>query len=419
MNSIRKTYQWIGRVPSMLYEPELPGDKAKICIILMHAESNYFEFHPALALSERGYRVLVANNSDPTKPLDHGIEDLAAAVKWAKEYPGVEKLVLLGHSGGATLVSAYESIAENGLQIFQGPEKIIAISDVGWCVAADAVMFLDSNLGNGCMSLLSLDPAIIDERNGQLRDPELDMFLPANGFDPEGCHYSESFIRKFLEAQSDRMERLIRHCQERVDRIDRGKGYFADDEPLALPGASQIGPNNKMFPQLPETFSHTAEAWNVIHPDGSMSRQIVPCLRKFRPGINSGSQLNFGGLVTTVKGFLRSSAVHSDRDLLGYDESFIYGVDWDSSYCVTTGNVAGIHVPMLIMGMTGSYEYIAAEHIYRRAVRCTDKTMAFVEGASHNFVPQKNIEAYPGEFGDTVKNCFDYADRWLTAKFQL
>lgn len=69
------------------------------------------------------------------------------------------------------------------------------------------------------------------------------------------------------------------------------------------------------------------------------------------------------------------------------------------------------------LGMTGSYEFLAAEQIYEN-IKSENKTMAFVEGASHNFVPQEDAENYPGQFGDTVKICFDYVANWLCqAKF--
>jgi hypothetical protein len=71
---------------------------------------------------------------------------------------------------------------------------------------------------------------------------------------------------------------------------------------------------------------------------------------------------------------------------------------------------------MLIMGLTGGYEFLAAEVIYERATATTDKTIAFVEGATHNFEPETATEAYPGQYGDTVSTCFDYVTRWILEK---
>ncbi len=420
-SEIKRTYvkigERMGKVPAMIYEPRLLNEKSRIAVVVMHSDGDYFEFSPTIALAERGYRVFAAHFEDPSIPLDEKVEELALVFNFAKNYNGIEKVLILGHSGGATLMSAYQSIAENGRSVFQGDEKIIRLKDGPVFAPADGVLFLDSNFGNGAMSLLSLDPSIIDETDGVKRDPELDLTNPANGFDPAGCHYEDAFIKKYLKAQGDRMNRLIRYAQERVALVDAGKGRFADDEPMIVPGGTQIAPMNKLFPQMPKFFSHTEKEWELIHKDGSITTQIVPCVRDARPAMETASKYRMGSLISTVKTFLKSSAVVALPEF-GYDETTLYGVDWDSSYCVTTGNVAHIAKPMLLMGMTGSYEYIAAEHMYNRAVKCQDKTLAFVEGASHNFVANEATGGIHGnDWGDTVKTCFDYADRWIEARF--
>jgi hypothetical protein len=71
---------------------------------------------------------------------------------------------------------------------------------------------------------------------------------------------------------------------------------------------------------------------------------------------------------------------------------------------------------MLIMGMSGGYEFLAAEVIYEKAQKTTDKTIAFVEGATHNFVPEEATEQFPGQYGDTVGNCFDFVAKWIVEK---
>ena len=76
----------------------------------------------------------------------------------------------------------------------------------------------------------------------------------------------------------------------------------------------------------------------------------------------------------------------------------------------------GVSGPLLVMGMTGGYEFIAAEIIYENTKKIADKTIAFVEGATHVFSTAKDSEEYPGQFGDTVKTTFDYVDKWLSKK---
>jgi hypothetical protein len=92
----------------------------------------------------------------------------------------------------------------------------------------------------------------------------------------------------------------------------------------------------------------------------------------------------------------------------------MYGIDWLSSYNCTPGNMMGVSAPLLVMGMTGGYEFLAAEIIYENARKITDKTIAFVEGATHGFFTAKDCEEYPRHFGDTTKTLFDYVDKWLS-----
>ncbi len=119
-----------------------------------------------------------------------------------------------------------------------------------------------------------------------------------------------------------------------------------------------------------------------------------------------------GALNTTVRGFLTNSAVRVSDDF-GYDESTVRGVDWTSTYSSPPGNVKNIRVPLLVMGMTAGWEYLAAETIHENAASA-DKTLAFVEGATHGFTPCKPCEKAPGQFGDTAKTLYDYVDGWLS-----
>lgn len=398
------------RIPCLIYEPPEKSEKSEIAVILMHSDDDYSDFIPAPELSKRGYPVFTAHFPNASVTLDEKLEGLHSVVKLAKGQPGIKKILLLGHSGGATLMTAYQAAAEKGLSLFRKDSLLIPLKEMEELTPADAVMLLDANFGNGVMSLLSLDPAVTDETSGLKRDPSLDMLNPENYTRDEEGHISfkEAFLKKALKAQADRMNRLIAFAQDRLTLIEGGKGYYADDEPMVIPGGAQVAFCNKYFPQMTRYFSHTSERRQLLHADGSLTKEIVPCLREARGMMDATSRLHGGGRMTTVKTFLSSMAVRALPDY-HFDETTLYGVDWQSSYCVTVGNAGYIRVPMLLMGMTGSYEYIAAEHVFRMAENCPDKEIAFVEGAGHNFTP------IPGQ-KSCVKACFDFVDRWIERK---
>ncbi len=414
IKEIKDTYINLGwQHSAVLYEPVQAGAYASTGIVLMHSDSDYLGFIPAPELAKRGFTVLASNVVKSCEPLDQKILDVKRAVEYLKEKDGITKVVLLGHSGGATLMTAYQAVAENGAQIFQDEQKIIKISDIGEVPAADALLLLDSNWGNGVMTLLSIEPSISDNTSSRNLKPGFDLFDPKNGYDPEGSTYSTEFISNYQKAQEKRNNELINLALERLKKLEKNDGDFEDDEPFVVAGAAQFAPNNKMFPQDIRLLSHTIHEYPLIHADGSATTEVIYSRRKPHFNKNMVTVNEMGTSVSTVKTYLTNCAVRA-KDF-HYDESRIYGIDWDSAYCCTPGNVKYISVPILIMGMTGSYEFLAAEQIYENA-KSTDKMIAFIEGASHNFTPQEDAESYPGEFGDTVRNLFDYVAGWLCAR---
>ena len=218
----------------------------------------------------------------------------------------------------------------------------------------------------------------------------------------------------FRSAVGKRENQLIKTALDRLAVINAGKSHYADDEPFIVPGASYNAGNNKFFTEDIKLMSHTHEAWPLLRPDGSIVTQIVYSVRVPEDTTSLTPSLEKGALKTTVRTFLSSFAIRVNDDY-GYDEDSVHGVDWTSSYSSPPGNVEGIAVPLLTMGMTGHYEYLAAETIYKNA-KSPDKTLVFVEGASHGYTTCTKCEKYPGQYGDTMKTIYDYVDGWLSKK---
>lgn len=409
--SIRSTPIDLGqRRVGMLYEPSEPVERSRIAVV-----TNYITLMKGQGqLAKRGYPTLVMPERQHVNDPDEILSDMSDAVDYMKQYPGVKKVVALSWSGGCTHLSAYQNIAENGVQTFQKSDMIIKYSDMGELTPVDGIILLDSNWGNGSMTLLSLDPAVISEKSGKLRNPELDLFNPDNGFSPDGSTYSDEFIRKFQKGQGERMNRLIDYAMERMEMIAAGKGDYEDDEPLIIPGGEQMAPYNKLFPQDIRLLSRTQEAHTLLHADGSETKEVVNSVRLPRGGSNRTGFYNETARVTSVKAFLKTCAVRVNPDF-GYTEDTMRGIDWDTSYTCTPGNIKGVACPTLVMGMTGGYEFLVAETLNRNS-KSKDKTIAFVEGATHMFTPNKEAESFPGQFGDTVKTMLDYIDKWLAEK---
>lgn len=416
MNIKSKFIEITPRVPGVLYEPEKKEDKSKIGILIMHSDENYLAFPTGYEMAQRGYHVLCANVKSKEgmfwSQMDK-MEDVRDAIIAFKNMNGIRTIILMGHSGGGTLMSAYQNLAENGVSNFQNEDKIFPypIGELDY-PKADGIMLLDSNWGNAAMQLFSLDPAVINEFSGKEINPRIDLFNPINGFDPKGSVFNEEFIRKFQMAQGKRNNDILKYALERLEAIEKGRGNYEDDEPFIIPGAAQGFRNNKLFAQDIRLMSHTQDQHKLLHAKGYISYEVVNSVRHPENPISFTGNLHEGARIMTVKNYLSSYAVRV-KENYGYDEDSVWGIDWDSTYNCPPGNVQKIRVPTLVMGMTAGWEYLASETIFNMS-GSEDKDIAFVEGATHKFTPAKECELVPGQYGDTMETIHNYIDDWLS-----
>ncbi len=406
---IRDTFVMLARnFRCILYEPVLPVKKSEIGIICIHSDEDYSTFPIGGEMARRGYRTLCGQVSKPNGTLDQKMLDIKKAVNFMRGYPGIKTVILMGHSGGATLMSAYQAAAEKGVEVFQTETMLVKCSLYENLPQADGFLMLDSNWGNGAMTLLSIDPAVTEEGSGRNLNPELDSFAPENGYNPNGSHYDDSFLKKFYAAQADRNRNIVETALERLDAIEHGEGSYTDDEPFVVAGAAQFGSCNKLIPEDVRLTSHTKEAYPLLHEDGSVTTEIIHSVRRPAGG-HPVTQDIFACAITTVRSYLTNRAVLTDENYM-VKEDGVEGILWDNTYNCPPGNIKNITVPLLVMGMTGSYEYLAAETIYHNSPSA-DKSIAFVEGAGHTF-DNRGRE----EYGDTQKLAFDYVDEWLATE---
>ena len=192
-----------------------------------------------------------------------------------------------------------------------------------------------------------------------------------------------------------------------------GRGLYTDDEPMIIPGAALFGFNNKLFPQDIRLLSRTQQARTLVHKGGRITQEVVRTVRRPKHLQSTTGLLRRGAMHTSVKKFLDSWAVQTDEGYR-FDDRQVFGVLWDSSYCCTPGNVTGVTVPTLVLGMTANWEFSAVETIWS-CCAAADKECAFIEGADHDFNTDKTCERYEGEFGNTMETTYDYVDQWLSA----
>ena len=403
------------RVPGVMYEPEGPAGKApRPAILVMHSDEDYLTCPTGEEMAKRGIPVLCANVmgkegmffSQPEK-----LKAVRAAMGYLRGREDIGKIYLFGHSGGASLMTAYQAVAENGPEIFRAESYLFPHPDVGELPPADGLILPDANWGNAVMQLFSLDPAVTDEESGMQLDPRYNLFEEKNGFSEAGSSFPAAFVESFLRKQGERNNRIVDSALERYRRIREGKGRYSDDEPLVIPGANQGFFNNKLYAQDIRLMSHTRQPRLLVHGDSSVTMEIVRSLRGPENPRSWTHSLAEGGRIMTVVNYLSSYAVRTLPDY-GYGEDGVRGIDWHSTYASPVGNVEYIRVPTLVLGMTAGWEFLASETIYEHSASGS-KELAFIEGATHKFAPDRSREKYPGQFGDTMKTLHDYILEWL------
>lgn len=404
-----------------LYRPSNPGPRANVAIFVMHAEQDYINFVACTELYKRGYTVLCANNnaSKSGKMTDLAFEDMlqnaGSGISYLRNQTYIDKVVALGHSGGGAMLWAYQNIAENGVSACNGPEKLYPCSDdLANLPAADGFISVDANYGLSTMTFLSVNPAIMDENSGMKINASLSLYNPANGYMSNGANYSTFFRKAYQSGVVTRWNRIIDHALSRSKAIAAGNGLYADDEPLTIPDANYVGMNNKFFAEDTRFLAHTTHAWPLLHKGGTNSTQVVHSVRVPTAIGSFASKFYDGAIKSSINRFLETLAIRVN-DNFEYLPDGLKGIEWNSSQTAPISSAPGVSVPILAMGMTGHWEYLNAEKIYLNS-GSRDKSIVFVEGASHTINVCTECESYPGQYGDTVKTCFDHMDQWLRQK---
>jgi hypothetical protein len=192
------------------------GTAPATAFIATHYNVDFSEHYLAAYLAERGYGFLGWNTrfrgNEANFLLDHALADIGVGVRWLRERAGAQRVVLLGNSGGGSLMAAYQSQAvEPNVTPVTGMRPLAAIEDLP---AGDAFVALAAHSGRPEVLTNWMDPSVTDERDPVSADPALDPFNPGNG-----PPYSADFQRRYRQAQRARNERITDWALSRLDAL--------------------------------------------------------------------------------------------------------------------------------------------------------------------------------------------------------
>jgi len=405
----------LGRVSAALYKPD-SGPAPHIGFLVAHRSGNNLNNVACRELSKRGFAVLCFNtryiNNDTIAEAETVALDVKTAVDYARTIPGITKVILLGHSGGSPLMSFYQAVAENGVSYCQGPNKLVQCgNELAGMKPADGLLFAEGHAGDGLQTLRGINPSlsIVD---GKVKiDPSLDPYDPKNGYNPNGASkFSKEFRDRYYAAQSRVMNEQIARVQALAARIKKGEHIYPDDDLILVPFAKQEGAArlDLLDPSVPETMS-TRRPQKLLKNDGSIVTQIVKSMEPPHPEMAKLNRTFDDGVkVQTLRSYLSTNAVKST--------SSIDGIDHCSTNSSAVCAVQSIKVPTLITAM-GAYHLLRDEELMYDRSAAADKDYIVIEGAELNYTACKECEASPGQYGNSLKNLFDYIAKWANARF--
>ncbi len=192
------------------------GEKPKVAFIATHYNVDFSEHYPAEYMARRGYGYLGWNTrfrgNEAFFMLEHALIDIGAGVRWLKEQAGVEQVVIVGNSGGGSLMGAYQSQATSpNISATRGTRLPDAVMDLPAC---DYYVSLNAHAGRPEVLTAWMDPAITDETDPTTTDPTLSMYSPENG-----PPYSEDFIVRYRAAQEARNHRITDWAVSELQRL--------------------------------------------------------------------------------------------------------------------------------------------------------------------------------------------------------
>ena len=201
------------QISGALAQPAGPRDLA--CIV-MHPTSNFMNHYLIDPLAQRGIACLGLNSryagSDTTLLMERVLQDLGAGVRFLRN-EGYRRVVLIGNSGGAALVSFYQAQAERltVTQTAAGDPVDLSPEDLPPC---DGIVLCAAHAGRARLFLEWIDPSVIDEADPVATDPALDCYDPRNG-----PPFSSAFLSRFAEAQRQRRDALERRVLARLRQL--------------------------------------------------------------------------------------------------------------------------------------------------------------------------------------------------------
>jgi pimeloyl-ACP methyl ester carboxylesterase len=197
-------------------------------MIATHYQIDFCEHYLADYMATRGIGFLGWNTRfrgfETSFLLDHALVDIGVGVRWLREVQEVDTVVLLGNSGGGSLMAAYQSQAvEPNVTPLEGMRPAAGLTEL---IPADGYAATAAHPGRPEVLTAWMDAAVVDENDPVATDPDLDLFNEANG-----PPYSPEFLARYRAAQTARNHAITDWAEMELKRV-RAAGF--SDRPFTV-----------------------------------------------------------------------------------------------------------------------------------------------------------------------------------------